>query len=576
MAYEQIQPDETWQCPYCSRTFSRFGNGLRPHIVFYHKDKYPEFRDAYVGNSIAKADSRKKLIVKGKPVQKPAQTTSASGMEQINFDGDGETPPSMIRRQIVERESYSPRSQQMRVPPPVDESLFETPDETPTEEVMDERENLRRVLNQAGILKKADLIISNMAQRGNYSDLKTMNWLLTLGGYPVSNRALAIDTWAKHLRIPIPEDLKTDLNLTAEETEGDMLPPRAQVPKPSKQSPVDDWKEQLDAMMAENIKHAQQQLQLVQLGKQLQNLGLDPSEFGIPMPQKKSEPEAIQAPPQPKLKRFEFPPDSGVFLEMTDSEYAEKIISYRRLQLQKEAVEKPINKSDESMTDYEFPPGSGIHIKMTPMAYATAYASWSATQKATSETSQYEKMLNEQKTSYETMLNEQKKHIDDLQAKIQNDKDAKLQGALDALTQNYSTIEQKYKETLSMLSPENLATRLAMAKEEAKRAYGLSEVREATPEEKIALSKSQVASEATAKVMDVGAKKIDKMGSGKDAVIKALSPVIPDLAKKAANRFMGESAPAVNQDMSEQDVEEVNRILSDALHEEATEQGGES
>ena len=418
-------------------------------------------------------------------------------------------------------------------------------------ETLDVSDELRKIIYEVLGKKasKVDAVIRQFSYR-DPDDLDSLKDILELAGYPVSARQLILKNYA--LYRGIDEDKVPN---TQEEDAQDRL-------KKEKEEQELSPTEMVKKIQSDAIKNARETLEMLQLARQIKQMGMDPTVFGLPDVEVQTKKQETQK------KKYEFPPESGIFVEMTDDEYIEAIKRYRN-KTSKET-------EDEDVQEYEFPPNSGIKVKMSSRQYTDAILKWMTTQQKTEQTTMVEwidpetnikvRMPPEEYWKYRNLntsnktVEEYKKIIEDLSKKLEAKDKEELYGAINSSFQKVKELEEKLKNAEKYSYPTSIVETTNKLKQVAE---DLGFRAGTDPEAQALLKKLDGEIQLLTKSVELIGKRMDRTAENVNEVVKTISPVIQtELRDRLARNRM--QVPYTEVPPNENDYQMINQQLQNA------------
>jgi len=220
---------------------------------------------------------------------------------------------------------------------------------------IDVMNELRDIIKKAGGpgITKVDSVVDAFSHY-DPDDLEALKVIMRDTNWPVGVQKLIMRNYALYRQIP---DNKVPVIKLQDQPpkggKGGEEEQTEETPKPKTS------KEMLDTLKSKMMEKLSEKMDEMELAEAAERMGIDPKEYGLPVPQRKDKDTG-------EKHTFEFPPDSGNYVSLTDEEFAERMIQWYKTHGKKEEVKKK----------HEFPPGSGEFVEMTDADYADKVLEW--------------------------------------------------------------------------------------------------------------------------------------------------------------------------------------------------------
>jgi len=220
---------------------------------------------------------------------------------------------------------------------------------------IDVMNELREIIKKAGgpRISKVDTVV-DIFSHYDPDDLEALKSIMKDTNWDVSIQKLIMRNYALYRQIPqnkVPEVTPPDQPPKGGKGGGEEHPEETPKPKSSK--------EMLDTLKSKMMERLKSKMDELELAETAERMGIDPKDYGLPVPQHKDKDAG-------EKHSFEFPPDSGNFVTLTDKEFTDQMIQWNKTHSKKEEVKKK----------HEFPPGSGEFVDMTDADYADRVLEW--------------------------------------------------------------------------------------------------------------------------------------------------------------------------------------------------------
>ncbi len=423
---------------------------------------------------------------------------------------------------------------------------------------------LRNILESAlGPKSKKIEIIMGQFHYENYKDIDALRKILSMNNVPDMKIEWIIDKYSKYIGLDKKQLEKDEINKESKNTKNS----------------IDEIFNEEEERVMEKL---ERQIKLKKLISKAKAMGIDLSQYGL---------EVSNVEEEDPIDWFEFPPDSGHFIKMRTSKYAELIVKMQTSQQPKkeetipwknpytnEVIEVPIsryehyiqitkeykesqakNKREETMVPWKNPYMG--EIVMVPRSQYLHFLTITAEkEKEDDETKKQMMKIEEIKASFERQLDDYRKQLSSLQSKLNEKEKEELYGYLSQLQNELKKVQNRdeLEEFLKVKQKiDNLAETMGLRSGDV------------SVNDQIILEETKLKYEAISQIFSVFVKKIDEAvskGSKVDKLIEIFAPIIQDEARRLSDQRRLHQIQMERQGLVPREVsrseEEINQILN--------------
>lgn len=404
--------------------------------------------------------------------------------------------------------------------------------------------NLMDMMIKAGVPPGHVQLINAVYQNYDREDLFGLQTLLIQAGVSKDARRLILETWANYNHLKLSPEMQEKLQISGYAgKEGKQVGLMEQESMSTVRS-AKEIQEELTKMYQDAMSGYKQQIEMARLAQQAKQFGVELPPALAPYASSLKEAET------PKRMKREFPPDSGVFVDLDDETYAMYMLSYTKRQMNQQNGGNAQH-NDIPLKKHEFPPGSGVILDLTDSDYARLLSEHSAhAQPKTDAEPEWVKTLKEQ-------VKEQKEINERLRQEITTKKEDDLNDNINYLSDQ----NKKLRDDLNNLKNQDKMEVISSGYKDIKRHMddlGLTGSSRSTNDE-IMLKKMDNSSQMMVKSFDTIAKKVEqgsKLGG-------AFASLVEKHGQDLLNRVLPPKPEGVPvKRYSEDDFEKINEKLN--------------